>query len=497
MSRRSRSRRGEVWLGTADLLLLATAVGLPWFWGGVAQAASRSAAALIGAAVAWTLIRRGTSGLGLDREARWLAPAVLLGLFALLQTVPLPRSWVAAVSPRAAALQRETFGEGAREGSAWLRGLEERARTRVPECAAVAPSAVAPADPALPSPPAAFTLSLQPSATRERLFWYAALLLAFVLAQSRAQDRAVAGHYRTALFAGTGALIAVGIANRLTAPHRLLWILDAPTETKPFGPYVNPNHFVGVMELMVPWLLGHGLASLSRRGDEPLGAGSVLPLAVGVAGAAATVLAGSKTATMTIGASSLLLLAAAMRRQRARRTVMVFATATAVLLAVIAALGPLSMRISDYLAVYGPLSAADRAVLWRAGLPMIGDFPVTGSGFGAFREVIGFYLPRGEPEHWLQMHNDYLEIAVGGGAIALGLLAWLAAGYGARFARALRAERAQNGYLPGLGLLLGLASLAVHEAVDFNLQVPANALLFVVAAAIGVAPAARRTETSS
>jgi hypothetical protein len=45
--------------------------------------------------------------------------------------------------------------------------------------------------------------------------------------------------------------------------------------------------------------------------------------------------------------------------------------------------------------------------------------------------------------------------------------------------------------LPRLGLTLGLIALAVHETVDFNLQIPANALLFVVLAAIAVAPLTR------
>jgi hypothetical protein len=42
--------------------------------------------------------------------------------------------------------------------------------------------------------------------------------------------------------------------------------------------------------------------------------------------------------------------------------------------------------------------------------------------------------------------------------------------------------------------VLGLLALAVHEAVDFNLQIPANALLFVAIAAMAVSPLAGSVE---
>jgi O-antigen ligase len=112
---------------------------------------------------------------------------------------------------------------------------------------------------------------------------------------------------------------------------------------------------------------------------------------------------------------------------------------------------------------------------------------VVGSGFGAFRDVIPSYLPRGESEHWLQLHNDYLEVAAGGGLVAMLLVAWLAVGYAVRLARRVRGGTSADDALSSLGLALGVASLAVHEVVDFNLQIPANALLFVVVAACGVA----------
>ena len=125
---------------------------------------------------------------------------------------------------------------------------------------------------------------------------------------------------------------------------------------------------------------------------------------------------------------------------------------------------------------------------------MAGDYTLTGSGFGAFSEIIPAYLPRGESEHWLQLHNDYLELYLAGGLVAVALVAWLAVTFVVRVARAVWSESGRDRLLPSLGLALGLLAIAAHEAVDFNLQVPANALLFVVIAAMAVSPLAGSTD---
>ena len=125
---------------------------------------------------------------------------------------------------------------------------------------------------------------------------------------------------------------------------------------------------------------------------------------------------------------------------------------------------------------------------------MAGDYTLTGSGFGAFSELISAYLPRGEGEHWFQLHNDYLEVYLAGGLVAAALVSWLAVVFAVRAVRAVRTESAHGRLLPSLGLAVGLLALAVHETVDFNLQVPANALYFVVIAAIGLSPLAGSAE---
>ena len=485
-------------LGAEDVLVLAAVVALPWFWGGVELDAYRSAAAIVASAAGWALVQHGSSGLGLGRRALWLLPAFLLGAFALAQTVPLPRTWVAGLSPTAASIQTSAFGPEGQGSGPWLRQIEEDARARVPEAAEASAGRTGPLNLGreAPPPPKRFTLSLQPAATLERVCWYAALLLAFLLVSCRTANERRAGVYRATLFVSFGVLAAVGTLNLVTAPDSLLWLRAAPEGTRPFGPFVNPDHFAGAMELAVPWLLGYGLMPQANRGAaERRLPGRILALAGAVIGAAAALLAASKMAAATIGVASLVLIALAIRRGRGRRFLLAGTVSAALLLSAIVLYGPLRGRVADFEAVHrGGASPNARSLAWTAGIRMGEDYMLTGSGFGAFSDVFPAYLPRGDKEAWLQLHNDYLEVYLAGGLVAAALVAWLAVAYSVRMVRVVRSEWSRRRGLPSIGLALGLLALAAHEAVDFNLQVPANALLFVVIAAIGVSPLAGSAE---
>ena len=124
-----------------------------------------------------------------------------------------------------------------------------------------------------------------------------------------------------------------------------------------------------------------------------------------------------------------------------------------------------------------------RAAAWAATARIIGDFPLTGTGFGTYREVSTRYAPAGSPKRFVRAHNDYIEVVAEGGWVTASLIAWLTVGFGILASRRLWRN---NGSLSvsRLGLALGLASLALHAVVDFNHQIPANALLFVALAAL-------------
>lgn len=108
------------------------------------------------------------------------------------------------------------------------------------------------------------------------------------------------------------------------------------------------------------------------------------------------------------------------------------------------------------------------------------DFPVFGSGLGSFSVVFPRYSGPGLVEHYTHAHNDYVQFACETGIVGVGLLGLLVM---MSFAAALRAQYVrQDPLMRGVsfGAMMAIIALGIHSAVDFNLQIPANALTFML-----------------
>jgi len=122
----------------------------------------------------------------------------------------------------------------------------------------------------------------------------------------------------------------------------------------------------------------------------------------------------------------------------------------------------------------------DRGAVAGYALQMWKDYPVFGSGLGSFAAVFPRYSAEGTPMSYTHAHNDYLEFAAEVGALGLPLLGLMVA---MSFAAALRAQYLRRDPLMrGLSFaaMMGILALMIHSAVDFSLQIPANALTFML-----------------
>ena len=112
-------------------------------------------------------------------------------------------------------------------------------------------------------------------------------------------------------------------------------------------------------------------------------------------------------------------------------------------------------------------------------------FWLTGSGGGTFAEVFPQFKSEVFPGFIDHAHNDYLEFASEFGAIGIILLAIVVIW---SFANAILAQfTRRSSMMRGIGFssTMGVLAIMIHSTVDFNLQIPANAALFVVLLAFG------------
>ena len=137
------------------------------------------------------------------------------------------------------------------------------------------------------------------------------------------------------------------------------------------------------------------------------------------------------------------------------------------------------MREKNFLQLEG------RTTIWKDTLHLVREYPLTGTGLGTFGVAFRRYqtdLVNGYVDH---AHNDYLEFASETGVPGLALL-FLPILY--LFVRMIISflddpHRYRRSVL--LGCIGSTLALLIHSVTDFNLQIPANALIFAVVLGIG------------
>lgn len=111
---------------------------------------------------------------------------------------------------------------------------------------------------------------------------------------------------------------------------------------------------------------------------------------------------------------------------------------------------------------------------------MIRDFPLTGSGLGSNLTVFPQFQGADVRMYMEHTHNDYLEFAADLGIIGivpLGLFILLSLGCALQSLYKRHDQRAKG---LAFGAAMSIIALLIHSTVDFNFQIPASALLFMV-----------------
>jgi O-antigen ligase len=280
------------------------------------------------------------------------------------------------------------------------------------------------------------------------------------------------------------ALSLLAILQNLSGGDRIYWVIETSTG-RSFGPYVNRNHFAGLMEMLLPL----GIAGLlARRERGSFRAFMVFGLVVA---AASLLLSGSRGGAIAFLVEILilgvLLVAYSPRgRTRAVGAVVALGLASSAALFFVIDPGQTSKRLATIAAIpIQPEAAlAERSLVNRDALRIYADHPWTGIGLGSFGVVYPQYQSFPADRLWDHAHNDYIEALVETGTVGgVLIVAALASFFFLALARVRERLEHETGWIQ-MGAAIGCCGLLVHSLVDFNLHIPANAAWFAVSAAI-------------
>ena len=334
------------------------------------------------------------------------------------------------------------------------------------------------------------SLSLDPYATRLALVQVAALLIYFA-ATSIFMDtpRRLKALVRTITIFGF--LLAIfGLTQSFTSDGtRVYWYRQLAQSTA-FGPFINRHHFAGFMLMAVSIPFALLISNAVENYKRPLYAFAAVVMVM------ALVATNSRGGTIALGVQIFVLIVTASfgwgkkKEQSGPKRIRAAALRGVIALAVVIVLIGGALVLSGpevFTRFLGTPIAEDpttgRAHFWRVTLDVIKAYPLIGSGLGSFGAIYTRYDTRGGQYRLEQAHNDYLQTLSDAGIIGAILgLAFIFILFRRGFARRETHDRFRRAVTTGA--MAGCFAALVHSFFDFPLHTTANALLFVVLAAI-------------
>jgi O-antigen ligase len=282
-------------------------------------------------------------------------------------------------------------------------------------------------------------------------------------------------------FSAYGMAVATfGLFQGLASNGKLYWLRNPSRGSWIYGPYINHNHYAGLMEMLVPIPLVLSLTSHARSGLRKAAV-------VASAAMATTIFLSGSRGGMIAFMCELVLLACILIWQRSsgsnsfssRLTLALFAVLFLSFLGWIGGHEAID-RLVNVESTRHEITAGLRLDIDRDLLKMFPHRPFLGWGLGTFEYVYPQFRSFYTSYHIDEAHNDYLQLLIelgSAGFIAVIWFLWLVYRIGSKKLRNWPTDVDGAVALAGI---LGITGILVHSLVDFNLQVPANAALFYV-----------------
>lgn len=296
-----------------------------------------------------------------------------------------------------------------------------------------------------------------------------------------------------------GFLLAVfGLLQHFTWNGKFYWVHEKFIQG--FGPFHNRNHFAGYLEMLAS--LPVAILLLREKTTEKRLLYGLAATTMGVA----VVISLSRGGLLSLTASLLFVIVLSLNLRTARQSkknpevasrrsawltqasigALVLGSITAGIfwLGADAVVERLTGKADEAPKTVGDKLHEARLPVWQEAYRIFKDSPLTGIGLGAYATVSPTYsslnsalVLNGEA------HNDYLQVLTDTGLIGGALLLWFLVLLGRDVQRGLQSSDANRAGL-ALGCGGGLFAMLIHSFFDFNLQIPSNALLFLLLTAL-------------
>ena len=278
-------------------------------------------------------------------------------------------------------------------------------------------------------------------------------------------------------------LSVIGILKRFGLYHLFPWWIYPDvggithTANSITGTYVNRNHMAGFLEMAIPMLL---ILFITRQRSSETKSGMIFLAILLITTQAFTLSRGGWISTI----NAILFIAAVLLIQKDhvhKKIILTIGTGIVIISIFILASLPVVERITT-LTHHDPSdNITGRMRAWKGSVNQIQDNLFTGTGPNTFREAYPEYQIPGNAVLRRYAHNDYLHFTVETGILFIPVLIYtLFCFFRSGFQKIKSRSRQQRGL--ALGAMAGVFAILIHSFSDFNLNIPANALIFTIIA---------------
>jgi len=315
---------------------------------------------------------------------------------------------------------------------------------------------------------------------RSALLYVAYGALAFVVVQSLRRTSQV--KFLTVLFSAYGfAVASFALVQSMSSSGKLYWLRTPRSGGWIYGPYVNHNHYAGLMEMLAPIPM---VFALSRYAHGPRRTMAAIAAAV----MASTIfLSGSRGGMVAFAVEMAVLVSILVRQRKSKQLALALGAFLVISVGLLAWLGggQLTRRMASIRTeARAELSGGTRLDITRDGLKMFTLKPIVGWGLGVFPDVYPEFRSFYSDLFVNAAHDDYLQLLVEMGGLGFIVMLWFLVIVYRRAAKKISKWMHDVNGATALAATLGITGILVHSLFDFNLQIPANAALFYVLCAI-------------
>ena len=305
----------------------------------------------------------------------------------------------------------------------------------------------------------------------------------------------------------TGFFIAgLGMLQKMSQTTKIYWLFDTPPAASPFGTFVNRNNFAGYVNMIIPIALSFFISNqeflykhnLSLRTlfvnlrkilisfELWLSKYSLYLLAI-LTMVSSLILSTSRGGILSFLCSLFVFFIVYIIGSRKEKNSSIKIVIPIILISILGLSllwsnpNPLLKRISKMEDFGKFIEVANRVHAYRASWKMVMDFPWVGAGLGTFPNLYLKYRDRAlEKMIYDKAHSDYLQILVETGLVGLIIVVSFPILYFCSIIARYRREGRFSIRLVAAGVIAGISSMLFHSTIAFNIQIPANALLFAI-----------------